>query len=460
MEWIAYCIALLDSTLALQFVPSEKSLQLSNQCKSSLEARYSELFRSIKAGHPVNRLQKLREVLPRVKSTSMPRSGNEGKVSMDAGHSRPRRSKHDKYRFVDKVEELSCIWDVDRMVKEAEAAEAAALSRLPALSSHGSQSQQHLHRTANGLSQDSLQQHLSSTSMESFGVEHSTSGDSNGPPIMSDIHQQQHQQQQQQQQESSNEVARGHSNNQAGSSPLSTISSSTNPGYAPGSSYSSLEPIPITQAKDIPEDFRPHFADNVATGPPIQSNMPTQGPSLSDVYDGFGSNLEQPAAVTPSSKRNSFLAMFSGRGKKGVQDTDLYHHQESRPTSLYGSPSLSATAPAYERRSFDSQHSPFLQPALPPPQGQRYAPTVEVIPPSLVNSPSGNPGQVQTDVIHRASLDQSMTRVADPNDPNIVLTDDEMGGHWAPPAQWAEGERLDESQDESDSVGNATAAKV
>ncbi|KAG9068175.1 hypothetical protein KI688_011770 [Linnemannia hyalina] len=346
-----------DPSTALQFIPSEKSLQLSNQCKSSLEARYSELFRSIKAGHPVNRLQKLREVLPRVKATSTPRSGNDGKVSMDAGHSRPRRSKHDKYRFVDKVEELSCIWDVDRMVKEAEAAEAAALSRLPTLSSDGSQSQQHLHRATNGRSQDSLQQHLSSTSMESFGVEHSTSGDSNGPPIMSDIHQQQHQLQQRQQQESSNEVAREHSNDQAGLSPLSTISSSTNPGYAPGSSYSSLEPISITQAKDVPEDSRPQFSDSVATGPPIQSNMPNQGPSLSDVYNGYGSGLEQPAAGTPSSKRNSFLAMFN------------------------------------------------------------------------------------------------------PNDPNIMLTDDETGGHWAPPAQWAEGERLDESQDESDSVGNAAAAK-
>ncbi|KAF9130122.1 hypothetical protein BGX30_013637 [Mortierella sp. GBA39] len=448
-----------DPSSALQFIPSEKSLQLSNQCKSSLEARYSELFRSIKAGHPVNRLQKLREVLPRVKATSTPRSGNDGKVSMDAGHSRPRRSKHDKYRFVDKVEELSCIWDVDRMVKEAEAAEASALSRLPTLSSDGSQSQQHLHRTTNGLSQDSLQHHLSSTSMESFGVEHSTSGDSNGPPIMSDIHQQQHQLQQRQQQESSNEVAREHSSNQAEPSPLSTMSSSTNQGYAPGSSYSSLEPIPITQAKDVPEDSRPQFSDSVVTGPPIQSNMPNQGPSLSDVYNGFGSSLEQPAGGAPSSKRNSFLAMFSGRGKKSGQDTDLYHHQESQPTFSYGSPSLSAAVPVYERHSFDSQHSPFLQPALPPPQGQRYAPTVEVIPPSFLNSPSGNLGQVQSDAIHRASLDQSMTRVVDPNDPNIMLTDDETGGHWAPPAQWAEGERLDESQDESDSVGNAAAAK-
>ncbi|KAF8940477.1 hypothetical protein BGZ47_007727 [Haplosporangium gracile] len=448
-----------DPSTVLQFVPSEKSLQLSNQCKSALEARYSELFRSITAGHPVNRLQKLREVLPRVKSTSTPRSGNDGKVSMDAGHSRPRRSKHDKYRFVDKVEELSCIWDVDRMVKEAEAveaAEAAVLSRLPTLSSQNSHSQQLLHRSANGLSQDSLQQHLSSTSMESFGVEHSASGDSYGPPITSDIHQQQ-----QQQQENANDVAREHSNNQSGLSPLSTISSSTNPGYAHGSSSSSLVPIPITQAKEVLEDSRPHFTDNVATGPPVQSNMPTQGPSLSDVYNGFGSNLEQPTLGTPSSKRNSFLGMFSVRGKKGGQDADLYHHQESQPTSSYGSPLLTANAPIYERRSFDSQHSPFLQPVLPPPQGQRYTPTVEVIPPSLISSPSGNFGQVQTDAKCRPSLDQpaTVTRVVDLNDPNIMLTDDEIGGHWAPPVQWAEGERLDDSQDESDSVANAAAKR-
>lgn len=368
---------------------------------------------------------------------------------MDAGHSRPRRSKHDKYRFVDKVEELSCIWDVDRMVKEAETAEAAALFRLPTLSSLSSHSQQHLHRTPNGLSQDSLQQQLSSTSMESFGVEHSTSGDSYGPSIMSDIHHQQ--QQHQQQQDNANEVAREHSHNQSGSSPLSTISSSTNLGCAHGSSYSSLEPIPITQAKDVNEDPRTHIVDNVATGPPVQSNMPTQVFSLADMYNGFGS-LEQPPAGTPSSKRNSFLGMFSVRGKKVGQDTDLYHHQESQSTPSYGSPSLTATAPIYERHSFDSQHSPFLQPALPPPQGQRYAPTVEVIPPSHMNSPSGNLGQVQTDGKGRPSIDHA-------NDPNFMLMDDDTGGHWTPPVQWAEGERLDDSQDESDSVVNA-ATKV
>ncbi|KAG0289114.1 hypothetical protein BGZ96_007235 [Linnemannia gamsii] len=443
-----------DPSTALQFVPSEKSLLLSNQCKSSLEARYSELFRSIKAGHPVNRLQKLREVLPRVKSSSTPRSGNDGKVSMDAGHSRPRRSKHDKYRFVDKVEESSCIWDVDRMVKETETAEAAAPSRLPTKSSYSSHSQQHLHRTPNGLSQDSLKQQLSSTSMESFGVEHSTSGDSYGPPITSEIHHQQ----QQQQQDNANEVAREHSHNQSGSSPLSTISSSTNLGYAHGSSLSSLEPIPISQAKDVHEDTRTHVVDNVATGPPVQPNMSTHVSSLADVYNGFES-LEQPSAGTPSSKRNSFLGMFSVRGKKGGQDTDLHHHQESHSTPLYGSPSLTATAPIYERHSFDSQHSPFLQPALPPPQGQRYAPTVEVIPPSLLSSPSGNLSQVQVDCKRRPSIDQPTTRIVEPNDPSLMFTDDDTGGRWTPPVQWAEGERLDDSQDESDSVVNAATKR-
>ncbi|KAF9130624.1 hypothetical protein BGW39_002854 [Mortierella sp. 14UC] len=450
-----------DPSTALQFTPSEKSLQLSNICKSTLESRYSELFRSIKAGHPVNRLQKLREVLPRVKSTPVvPKSGGlDGRVSMDAGHSRPKKLKHDKYRFVDKVEESSCIWDVDRMelkVKDAEAAEAAALSRLPTLGSHHNNSshssQQHLHRIANGLSQDSLQQHLSSTSMESFGVEHSTSGDSYGPPIMSDIQQLQ---QPQHQQENPDEVVKGHNNNPSGSSPISTISAATNPSCARGS-YSSPEPIPIAQAKEIPVDTRPRFLDGVATGPPAQSNMPAQVPSITDVYNGYGSSLEQPQAETPSSKRNSFLGMFGMRGKKGGQDTDLYHHQESQPTSSYGSPSLTATTPIHERCSLDSQHSPFLQPVLPPPQGQRYAPTVEVIPPLLVSSPSGNIIQVQPDPKRKSSVDQSMARAVDLNDPNVVLTDDEAVSHWVPPTQWAEGERLDESQDESDSVANAT----
>ncbi|KAG0376257.1 hypothetical protein BGX24_008010 [Mortierella sp. AD032] len=459
-----------DPSTALQFMPSEKSLQLSSICKSTLESRYSELFRSIKAGQPVNRLQKLREVLPRVKSTSMtPKpGGQDGKVSMDAGHShsRPRRSKHDKYRFVDKVEESNCIWDVDRMesrAKDAETAEAAALSRQLALGSHHNNSshssQQHLHRIANGLSQDSLQQHLSSTSMESFGVEHSNSGDSYGPPITSDIQQQQQLlNHPQQKPENPEECAKEHSSNPSGSSPISTISSATNPNYAHGSSYSSLEPIPVAQAKDIPEDPRPRFLDGVATGPPVQSNMSAQGSSLSDVYNGFGSSLEQSHAEAPSSKRNSFLGMFGMRGKKGGQDTDLYHHQESQPPSSYGSPSLTATTPIYERHSFDSQHSPFLHPVLPPPQGQRYAPTVEVIPPSLINSPAGNIVLGRVDPKGRLSVDQSMTRAMDPNDPNIMFTDDETGSHWVPPTQWAEGERLDESQDESDSVAN-TAQK-
>ncbi|KAF9100572.1 hypothetical protein BGX29_006483 [Mortierella sp. GBA35] len=446
-----------DPSSGVQFVPSEKSLQLSNTCKATLESRYLELYRSINAGHPINRLQKLREVLPRIKSTSTPKSGNDGKVSMDTGHSRPRRSKHDKYRFVDKVEESSCIWDLDHMEKlarDAEATEAAALSRLPSLGSHKSHSQQHLSRSANGLSQDSLQQHLSSTSLESFNVEHSISGDSYGPPIMSDTHQQPQQlHQQQQQPESPAEIASEQTNIHSGSSPHSTLSSSTGPSYAHGSSYSPLEPIPITQAKDVAEDSRLRFVE--ASGTPVQSNVSSQIPPPADLFQGFGSASEQTPAETSPSKRNSFLGMFGGRGKKVGQDTDLHHHQESQPTSSLGSPSLSATAPINERRSFDSQHSPFLQPTLPPPQGQRNAPIVEVIPPSLISSPAANSGQGRPNPQRRASCDQAIMKATEPND-TIMLMDDENGGHYAPPVQWPQGERLDDSQDESDSPANTT----
>jgi hypothetical protein len=378
---------------------------------------------------------------------------------MDAGHLRPRKSKHDKYRFVDKVEESSCIWDVDRMeskAKEAEAAEAAAQSRLATLGRHHSNksnSSQQLHRIANDLSQDSLQQHLSSTSMESFGVEHSISGDSYGPPIMSNIQQPQPSQHQQ---ENPDEIEKEKSNNHSGSSPINTMSSVTNPSFAHGSSHSSLDSTPITQAKDTPVEAKPRFLDGIATGPPIQPIKPIQVSSMSDVYNGFGSSPVQSHVEAPSSKRNSFLGMFSMRGKKGGQDTDPYHHQESQSVSSYGSPSLTTNVPTNERLSSDSQHGPSPQSAPPPPQGQRYAPSVEVIPPSLVSSPSGNTTQARPDPKSRASIDQSMARAADPNDPSFILTDDEAVGHWVPPTQWAEGERLDESQDESDSVPNTT----
>lgn len=33
---------------------------------------------------------------------------------------------------------------------------------------------------------------------------------------------------------------------------------------------------------------------------------------------------------------------------------------------------------------------------------------------------------------------------------NAGLTDDEFGGHFAPPSQWPQGERIEDSQDESD----------
>ncbi|KAF9928184.1 hypothetical protein FBU30_002580 [Linnemannia zychae] len=449
-----------DPSTVPQYIPSEKSLQLSNHCKSVLEAKYSELFRSIKEGHPPNPLLKLREVLPRVKTMSMPRSGTDGRTSMDVGHSRSRRSKHDKYRFVNKVEESNCIWDVDLMeskARQADMAEAAALSRMPTLGSQGSHSQQYLNRTMNGLSQDSLQQHLSSTSMESFGVEHSTSGDSYGPPIMSNIQEQDETPQEQLNQESSGEMTRENTNYPSEPSPLCAVPSAKNPEYTRGSSYSSIENIPLSQAKDTLEVSTPHFIDSTVTEHPALSNTSMQGSTLTDVYSGYGSTQEQSHVEMPTSKRNSFLGMFYLRGKKNGHEADHHHHhQELQPPSTYGGPSPNGITPIHERRSLDSQHNPSIPPFHIPSQGQRYAPTVEVIPPSLIGSPSDNASQSRSYSKRRPSLDQTATRLADPNDPNIMLTDDEVGGQWAPPAQWAEGERLDDSQDESDNVPNTT----
>ncbi|KAG0203850.1 hypothetical protein BGX28_004020 [Mortierella sp. GBA30] len=119
-----------EASFTSNFQPSEKTILFSSSCKAHLESKYAQLYRSINAGHPINRLQKLREVLPRIKESTISRP------SLDFTQSRPRRSKSEKYQFVDKVEESSCIWDVDHMEAKAAAeaaADAAALARQATL---------------------------------------------------------------------------------------------------------------------------------------------------------------------------------------------------------------------------------------------------------------------------------------------------------------------------------------
>ncbi|KAF9290201.1 hypothetical protein BGZ68_007672 [Mortierella alpina] len=166
-----------EAAFAASLQPSEKTLVFSSTCKAHLESKYTQLYQSINAGHPINRLQKLREVLPRIKEVSLTRP------SLDLAQSRPRRSKSEKYRFVDKVEESSCIWDVDHMEAKAAAeatAEAAALARQTALLGVRNTSQPQLGQSTSSLSQDSYLQSAPSTSTESLKAEILSVGEPSG----------------------------------------------------------------------------------------------------------------------------------------------------------------------------------------------------------------------------------------------------------------------------------------
>ncbi|KAG0300080.1 hypothetical protein BGZ98_009508, partial [Dissophora globulifera] len=170
-----------------------------------------------------------------------------------------------------------------------------------------------------------------------------------------------------------------------------------------------------------------------------------------------GHSLESAALDISPSKRNSFLGIFGVRGKKVGQDIDLASHVESPQSSAYGSPRLSATASTQERRSFDSQHSPYFQPTLAISQSQRNHLAGESTPPTLVHSYSGLTSASATSDSQskgRASIDDA-ARPGEYGDPGAVLTDDENGGHWATPTQWPQGERMEDSQDESDNPTTA-----
>lgn len=391
---------------------------MSNSCKAFLETRYTQLYQSINDGHPVNRLDRLRQLLPRIKESSAPKHGHDSKTSMDL--SRPRRSKTDKYRFVDKVEESSCIWDVDHVEARAIAEEAAQAARAKAAAK--------------------------STSTDSFIQNSSSSRDSFALPNHHPYH--------------DSPLATMDSNNMAaGMSPSSTVTSMTRPhgiAESTSTSFSSLEPVAAGRSsKDLTGDSRLRISESAdATPQPQQMVAPTITFPKGELL-GISESAALALESSPS-KRNSFLAIFGTRSKRMGHDAELsYHHESPQSTSSYGSPRLSASGPIQERRSLDSQHSPYLQPSgsTTVHSNQRIQPNVEVVPPSTFCSPSENligQGAISGFSSKRTSIDEEhrTSHFGDPG--SAAMTDDENGGHWAPPALWPQGERMDDSQDESD----------
>ncbi|KAF9951796.1 hypothetical protein BGZ72_006754 [Mortierella alpina] len=426
-----------EAAFASNFQPSEKTLVFSSTCKAHLEARYTQLYQSINAGHPINRLQKLREVLPRIKELSLSRP------SLDLAQSRPRRSKSEKYRFVDKVEESSCIWDVDHMEAKAAAeatAEAAALARQTTLLGARNTSQQQLSQSTSSLSQDSYLQSAPSTSTESLRADTPSTGDPNGaavvvpkrpmndsPPTAGDTQR----------------VPEGVPSPSA----LSSSLSAHNPIKPSLKSASSSDVSSYSQAtKDAAGESKARPVE-----PQQQEQKSPPGPAIS-FASGTGGDVHESSPIdTSPSKRSSFLGIFGGRGKKVGQDVDhIYHHHESpQSTSSYSSPRLTAINTTQERRSFDSQHSPHRQPTPPPAPSQRTVPVT----PSQTSSPSVHLSahSATSAQARRWPVAESSGHISEHGETGAAMTDEDNGGHWAPPVQWPQGERMDDSQDESDS---------
>ncbi|KAF8977621.1 hypothetical protein BGZ46_007249 [Entomortierella lignicola] len=413
-----------EASQAAKFQPSENTLQFSNSCKASLESKYTLLYQSINAGHPINRLRRLHEIQPQIESISIPKRSRDGKHSMDLMISRSRWPKSDKYHFVDKVEESSCIWDVDHMEK-AIAAEAARLA-AESTSRHGSQ--QNLEQSGGASSKSSSHYHLPSTSTESFTVEDPASKDSHiTPTIITNqlLH-------------DSPLATVDTQNMPMGMSPSSTFSSIASPAHSPSSDPNALKHLPKENSGESKLRF-------VEPSPIATKNISPPTIKLTDGSKGSNNNMESPNPDSLQSKRNSFLGIFGVRGKKVGQDSDHSNHYESPQSSGYGSPRLTATQ---ERRSFDSQHIPYSSSSTIQPQTQQNQLTLDVGLPPFLSSPS----------THSAGSYEAQARRSTSHDEagGTTSVDDDNGGHWATASQWPQGERMEESQDESDS--QATAA--
>lgn len=427
------------------FQLSEKTLQLSSSCKVHMESRYSQLYQSINAGHPINRLRRLHDILPQIKPSSLSKPAHDTKTSQDLGHSRSRRLRNDKYRFVDKVEESSCIWDLDLIEAKAAAqaaAEAALLAKQSAVASsrHGSQ-----HNLEYAPSHDAGRQQLSSPSTDSLGVGKTLQGDTN-PPVVVFSNQPQY----------DSPLAIVDPNGVSmGLSPSSTFSSVANSHHVNDSttnSSSSLDRSSPKHPKEALGESKLRIAESYPSGSHGNSTQ-----NIKPVDGGFNPNgLESlGTAEASSSKRNSFLGLFNNiRGKKVGQDSDALNTNHEAPQfSSHGSPRLTATATTQERRSFDSQRSSQARPGhVMSSPGRRRQSVME-----LGTLPQFNPtsalanGTTNPSSPFRTSLEEGTRNGEYGESNNAGLTDDEFGGHFTPPSLWPPGDRED-SQDESDTA--------
>ncbi|KAI1296257.1 hypothetical protein EDD11_007449 [Mortierella claussenii] len=433
-----------EGDLVTNFQPSEKTLLFSSSCKSFLESRYTQLYQSIQRGQPVNRLRKLHEILPHIKSTSVPKPMLDGKSTADSGLSRSRRLKGNKYRFVDKVEESSCIWDVDHMEAKAAveaAAEATALAKQTAAPSSRHGSQQQLNEIGPAFLNNLGLRGLSSTSTESIDVEKASS-EHHAQATSSDHH-------------PYNDSTLAPVDTQdlsVGISPSSTLSSIATPNHVDESattSFSSLDASPH-RSQEGSSDSKSRL---------VETNLPAStqtkpAPTFNFMDGGSHGGQESTSLEASPSKRNSFLGIFGVRGKRVGQDSEqLSHILESPQPSSVGSPRLTPAASTQERRSFDSQTNPYIASSQTPTQTQR----IEVAPPSLIHSASdiNSSSTSDTHAKHRTSQEDAVSARDDAVIGSAHFADED-GEHVSPPSIWPQGERMDDSQDESDNPATAT----
>ncbi|KAF9433339.1 hypothetical protein BGZ76_009579 [Entomortierella beljakovae] len=365
-------------------------------------------------GYPINRLQKLHEIYPQLHPATFQRNTtHEGKHSGDSSLPRSRWLKSSKYRFVDKVVESTCIWDVDHMEskynEQVQLNEAANVAKI-SVSRYGSQHSLS-HVDSSSTTESSIQplQSISTDSIVAGG-----SKDSSIPPniITSQSYQ------------DSPLAVVDNQNIPIGMSPSSTFSSITSPNQSPLTPESSIQ---RRQSKDHSGESRLRFVE------PNPSKI-TMTPVVKTA-DGNKSSIGSPDSSNTDSttnKRHSFLGIFDRRGKKVDNDHwNNNHHESPQSSSGYGSPRLVATGSTQECPSSESQQSPHVIPSNSSTLAQRSHQTSE----ATSVSEAVSKGRVSIDGVQTPKY----------NDTVGPSTDDDNGGQVA--FHYAQGE----SQDESDS---------
>lgn len=413
-----------------------------------MESRYTQLYQSINAGHPINRLRRLHEILPQIKPTYVPTStptprpvhAHGRKASVDLSALRSRRWKTDKYRFVDKVEESSCIWDLDHMEAKATAqaaAEAAAIAKQSVVASSRHGSQHNLDSIGSPSPQDVGRQQLSSASTDSLGLGKASLSDTNPPPVVFS-----HQPQ------CDSPLAVMDANGVSmGLSPSSTFSSLANLHHVndstTNSSLSLDRPSPKHQKEGLGESkLRYSESYPSASHGSLAHTLNSVDSSISFNSNGLEPTIPPPEAL--ASKRNSILGIFGIRGKKFGQDSDQLNTHHEIPPFLTQS-QLIELGTTQERRSFDGLQARPNHGLFNPNRRRQSVMELGTTLSRFMNSTTNNTSSPNGTSLEEGIGTGDYVEVSNPG-----LTDDEYGGHFAPPSQWPQGERMDDSQDESD----------